>query len=50
LIGKRIDETTASNAAHSVLDGARPLTMNSYKLPMFETLIQRALLQAASRA
>jgi CO/xanthine dehydrogenase FAD-binding subunit len=50
LIGQRIDETVARNAAHSALDGAHPLTMNRYKLPLFETLIRRALLQAASQA
>ena len=50
LIGQRIDETVARNAAHSALDGAHPLTMNRYKLPLFEALIRRALLQAASQA
>jgi xanthine dehydrogenase YagS FAD-binding subunit len=50
LIGQRIDETVARNAARSALDGAHPLTMNRYKLPLFETLIRRALLQAASQA
>ena len=50
LVGQRIDETVARNAAHSALDGVHPLTMNRYKLPLFETLIRRALLQAASQA
>ncbi len=48
LVGQLIDETVARNAAHSALDGAHPLTMNHYKLPLFETLIRRALLKAAS--
>ena len=47
LIGQRLDETVARNAAHAALNGANPLAMNRYKLPLFETLIRRALLQAA---
>ncbi len=49
LVGKRIDETTAQEAAHAALDGARPLTMNAHKLPLFETLVRRTILQAAAR-
>lgn len=49
LIGQNIDETVARNAARSALDDARPLTMNHYKLVLLETLVRRALLQAASQ-
>ncbi len=50
LTGKRIDEKAAAAAAHAALEGATPLAKNAYKLPLFETLVQRAILQAASRA
>jgi xanthine dehydrogenase YagS FAD-binding subunit len=50
LIGQRIDKTVARNAARAALDGAYPLSMNRYKLPLFETLIRRALLQATGGA
>jgi xanthine dehydrogenase YagS FAD-binding subunit len=46
LVGKRIDEAIATQAAHAALDGARPLSKNAYKLPLFETLVRRALLKA----
>ena len=48
LTGKRIDETTAAQAARAALDGATPLSKNAYKLPMFETLVRRAILKAAA--
>ena len=35
-------------AAHAALDGATPLTKNAYKLPLFETLVRRAILLAAA--
>jgi xanthine dehydrogenase YagS FAD-binding subunit len=44
LVGKPIDETIARAAAEAALRGARPLTKNGYKLPMFETLARRAIL------
>jgi xanthine dehydrogenase YagS FAD-binding subunit len=47
LVGKRVDEAVATQAAHAALDGARPLSRNAYKLPLFETLVRRALLKAA---
>ena len=48
LTGRRIDETTATEAAHAALDGATPLAKNSYKLPLFEALVRRAILKAAA--
>ena len=48
LIGKRIDEKAAAQAAHAALDGAVPLTKNAYKLPLFEALVRRAILNAVS--
>jgi xanthine dehydrogenase YagS FAD-binding subunit len=49
LIGKRIDEGTARRAALAALDGATPLANNAYKLPLFETLVRRAILTAMDR-
>jgi len=47
LVGKSIDENLARAAAHAALQGAAPLTKNAYKLPIFETLVRRAILAAA---
>ena len=47
LMGKAIDESVARAAAHAALQGAVPLTRNAYKLPLFETLVRRAVLAAA---
>ncbi len=48
LIGRRIDENTAAEAGHAALDGATPLSKNAYKLPLFETLVRRAILKAVA--
>ncbi len=48
LTGQRIDEATAAAAAHAALDGATPLSKNAYKLPLFETLVRRAILKAVA--
>ncbi|MEI9963415.1 MAG: FAD binding domain-containing protein [Caulobacteraceae bacterium] len=48
LLGKRIDETVARAAASAALDGAQPLSMNAYKLPLFEALTRRAILAAVA--
>jgi xanthine dehydrogenase YagS FAD-binding subunit len=47
LVGKEIDEATARAAARAALQDARPLGNNSYKLPIFETVIRRTILAAA---
>jgi xanthine dehydrogenase YagS FAD-binding subunit len=47
LLGKPIDRPVAAAAAHAALDGAAPLARNTYKLPLFETLVQQAILKAA---
>jgi xanthine dehydrogenase YagS FAD-binding subunit len=49
LIGKRIDDGTARQAALAALEGATPLGNNAYKLPLFETLVRRAVLAAMAR-
>lgn len=48
LIGKQIGEATAAQAARAALDGATPLSKNAYKLPLFETLVRRAILKAVA--
>jgi len=46
LTGRRIDYAAAKDAAHAALEGATPLADNAYKLPLFETLVRRAILTA----
>ncbi|MDE2465476.1 MAG: FAD binding domain-containing protein [Alphaproteobacteria bacterium] len=48
LIGQHIDAVLAARASKAALEGARPLGKNAYKLPLFETLIRRAVLKAAN--
>jgi len=47
LTGQKIDEALARSAAHAAMTGATPLAQNGYKIPVFETIIRRAILQAA---
>ena len=47
LDGKPVNEQAARDAAHAALAGATPLAKNAYKLPIFETLVRRAILAAA---
>ncbi len=46
LIGKPADEQNARNAGHAAISAAAPLSKNAYKLPIFETLVRRAILAA----
>ena len=48
--GKRVDEDIAHNAARAALDGAEPLSHSAYKVPVLETLVRRAMLDAAQGA
>jgi xanthine dehydrogenase YagS FAD-binding subunit len=48
LLGKPVKDQTARDAARAVLVGAAPLSKNAYKLPIFETLVRRAILAAAA--
>ncbi len=50
LIGGKIGEAVARRAGRAALDGATPLDKNGYKLPLFETLVRRAILSAMNRA
>ena len=47
LAGNPINEDTARAAAKAALQGATPLRNNSYKLPIFETIVRRTILAAA---
>ena len=47
LRGKPIDEAAATNAAELALAGARPLSMNSYKVKIARTLVKRAILEVS---
>jgi xanthine dehydrogenase YagS FAD-binding subunit len=46
LTGKPVQEQIARDAARAALTGAAPLSKNAYKLPIFETLVRRAILAA----
>jgi xanthine dehydrogenase YagS FAD-binding subunit len=48
LVGKRIDENAANEAARAAVAGATPLAENGYKLPLFEVLVRRAILEIAA--
>jgi xanthine dehydrogenase YagS FAD-binding subunit len=43
--GKRVDEKAAADAAEEALSGAKPLSMNAYKIEIAKTLVKRAVLQ-----
>ncbi len=45
LVGKSIDEKIAADAAEAALAGAKPLSMNAYKIAIAKTLVKRAILQ-----
>lgn len=46
LVGRTLSEKTAGEAAGLAMDGATPLSRNSYKIPLFRTIIARTLLSA----
>ncbi len=48
LEGKALDETTVAHAADLILQGAKPLAQNGYKVPLAHTLIRRTLLELNS--
>lgn len=47
LIGRAISMETAEAAGAAAVQGAKPLSMNAYKLPLTKTVVKRALLAAA---
>ena len=46
LVGRPIDQTAAVDAAEAALAGAKPLSMNAYKIEIAKTLVKRAILQS----
>ena len=44
LVGKRVTEDLAAEAAEAALSGAEPLKDNAYKVPLTKTLIRRAVM------
>ena len=49
LAGKAIDDGMAREAGQAALGGATPLVEERHKLPMFDTLVRRAVLRAAGQ-
>jgi xanthine dehydrogenase YagS FAD-binding subunit len=45
LVGRPVNEKAASDAAEAAFAGARPLSMNAYKIEIAKTLARRAILQ-----
>lgn len=46
LVGKTINDSTAKSAGKASMKGATPLAGNKYKVPVFETIVKRAILKA----
>jgi xanthine dehydrogenase YagS FAD-binding subunit len=46
LVGRPVDEKAAADAAEEALTGAKPLSMNAYKIEIAKTLVKRAILQS----
>jgi xanthine dehydrogenase YagS FAD-binding subunit len=44
LIGRPLDQKSALEAAERMVEGARPLSMNAYKIEIIKTLVRRAIL------
>jgi len=49
LVGRPVDEKAAADAAEAALAGAKPLSMNAYKIEIAKTLVKRAILQGQER-
>lgn len=45
LIGKALDEAVAQAAGDASMKGATPLAGNAYKVPIFKTIVKRAILK-----
>ena len=46
ITGKRVSIETAALAGEAAAEGAAPLSMNGYKVPLTKTVVKRALLAA----
>ena len=47
ITGKQVTVETAAAAGEAAVEGAAPLSMNAYKVPLTRTVVKRALLAAA---
>jgi xanthine dehydrogenase YagS FAD-binding subunit len=47
LVGKSISESVAKSAGDASMKGATPLAGNAYKVPVFKTIVKRAILKLA---
>jgi xanthine dehydrogenase YagS FAD-binding subunit len=47
LVGKPVDEETATAAADAALRDAEPMTENAYKVQIARTAVKRAILKAS---
>ncbi len=50
LVGKRLERDVAEQAANAAVKDATPLSKNAYKVPLFATLVRRAILKAIGKA
>jgi xanthine dehydrogenase YagS FAD-binding subunit len=48
ITGKRVTPETAAAAGEAAIEGAAPLSMNAYKVPLTRTVVKRALLRAVN--
>jgi xanthine dehydrogenase YagS FAD-binding subunit len=49
ITGKQVTPETAAAAGEAAIEGATPLSMNVYKLPLTRTVVKRALLLATNK-
>jgi len=49
LAGQRITEDLAARAGEAAVAGARPLAKNGYKVPLTKAVVQRTILDLATR-
>jgi xanthine dehydrogenase YagS FAD-binding subunit len=48
IVGKRVTPESAQAAGEAAIEGAAPLSMNGYKVPLTRTVVKRALLLAVN--
>src|SRR4029077_20737025 len=49
ITGKRVTPETAAAVGEAAVEGAAPLSMNAYKVPLTKTVVKRALLLAINK-
>jgi xanthine dehydrogenase YagS FAD-binding subunit len=50
LVGRRVDEQSAREAARAAMAGATPLAQNGHKVQIFQTIVRRTILAARGSA